>query len=818
MESRRSEQTPEPDERIDSLINEYFERRQSGEDLSPERFAAEHPDSAEQLSPYLRGLLLLDRIRPVTGDMKIPAITGYELLEEIGRGGMGVAYKALQVSTKRIVALKVMLGGAFASQSTRRRFEREVELAARLQHASIVRVLESGDVAGQRYYAMDYVAGIRLDRYLAATQPDLRTTLGILQRICEAVDFAHRHGVIHRDLKPANVLIDQEGNPHILDFGLAKATDQAETEEALTTSVSFAGQVLGTLFYLSPEQAAGTPDQIDPRTDVYALGVLLFEALTGSLPFDTAGRPSQVIQRILEIPPTSPSSLSDQVDGELETIILEALEKDKARRYQSAKEMAEDIGRYLQGEPILAKRPSTLYFLRKKVLKHRRAAVLGAAVVILGLVGLWAESRSRQRELAQARRVALSCQQQVERQWVGPTLGQASALYEQYPELPEAILVWAQAQYHDEETRSHAIQFLEKELERDPSQWACRALLAEIHRATSDVERADALQARVERDAPDTAQAWYLRSLATLDLQRALRCAHQAVQRSPQGEYRALAWDRLAHLRLQTGDLDGALQGADKLMELGQEPGKWTVFKGQVLARQGRFAEAVEQFTQVISTPAGEAASNWIQTAYKYRAHAYRRLKEYAQAVADYTKVVEIAAGRKGTVVWDLYQRATPLWILGRTDEALDDYHRVGIMLGEPFYSDARSFLILHQQGRQREAKEVIQSALRKVQDPWRRQIFRCLAGQLTPDELVADAEARDNREWLCEAYYYAGEVCLLSDRLAEARTWFERCVRTGHEFDLDTAPATPMNEYELAQWRLESLPLSAATSRPQEN
>ncbi|MHC4093380.1 MAG: hypothetical protein ACYSVY_24430, partial [Planctomycetota bacterium] len=541
--------------------------------------------------------------------------------------------------------------------------------------------------------------------------------------------------------------------------------------------------------YLSPEQAAGTPDEIDVRTDVYALGVMLFEALTGSLPFDTSGRPSEVIRRILETAPASPRSLSDRVDDDLETLILKALDREKARRYQSARELAEDLRRYLAGDPILAKRPSNLYVLRKKLRKHRWRVALGAAVAVLVLVGLFAKSRSRQHELARARREAVRCQRVLECEDVAQVLTPAKALYQRYPRLPEAPLVWAQAQYRNEETRESAILFLERGLKHDPSRWARRALLAEIYRATGDAGRADALQAQAEHHAPDTAEAWYLRSFATLDLQRALRCVEQAVQRQASHTW---AWQRLTHLRLRSGDLDGALRGADKLVKLGESARHWGAFKGRVFARQGGFRQAIEQFTRCDE--------------YLDRAHAYRRLKEYDKAVADYARLLE--AREETTVdVWLLYQRATPLWILGRRNEALEDYRRVRIRLGRPFYSDARQYLILREQGRQREAQEVLGAALREVENPsWLRQIFRCLAGQLTPDELVADAVARNHPEKLCEAYYYAGEVCLLSEEPAEAREWFEQCVQTGVEFDPDTTLGTPMNEYELAQWRLESL------------
>ncbi len=807
---------------VAALINEYFDRCQAGEDLDPQRFAAEHPEVADELRPYLEGLTLIDQARsavsgeyraaPPTADAALPAISGYELLEEIGRGGMGVAYKARQVATKRVVAVKVMLAGPFASEAGRRRFAREVELAARLDHPGVVRVLESGTVAGQPYYAMDYVAGVSLARYLTEAARSVRRILELFVQICDTVEGAHQCGVVHRDLKPANVLVDQEGKPHILDFGLAKAVDLSGGHPAsYYTTLSSPGQVMGTLAYLSPEQAAGTPAQVDARTDVYALGVMLFEALTGQLPIDPKGRPSEVLQRILECLPTPPSRLSPRVDDELETIVLKALAKQKQHRYACARELCEDLRRYLTGEPVLARRPSHFYFMCKKLRKHRLRIGLGAVVLVIVIVAAlggmwWSQQRRAQREaaeLAAARSNALRAQQQMELGDIEAGRTAAHAVRSAYPSLPDAVLVGAQALFRDRKTELASVD-LERQHEGAPAYWPSRALLAEICRSRGDPARAEQLAAEATRLMPDSAEGWYLRSLATLNLAAAAEFARRAISRDPM---HLLALSRLARLRVQLGQLDGALEVVQQLVRLQPDDLDSLLLEGEILVRRHDFEQAVTVYTEVMR------AHPECVGAQLFRAQAYRRLKRFDEALADYDALLAPEKVQPGTVpIWHRYQRAAVLWMVGRAAEAVTDYQRVRAVVGRPHYADARRAVILHELGRHEEATAVLEEAQRAADDRWLAQIFACLGGRISPEALARAAEAMAPPSptvlaRACEAFYYAGEACLLKGERDQARAWFHRCVQTGVEFDPQVFLPTPMNEYELAEWRLETLP-----------
>jgi eukaryotic-like serine/threonine-protein kinase len=322
-------------------------------------------------------------------------IGGFRILGKLGEGGMGIVFEAEQKNPTRRVALKVVRGGHFVDESYLRMFRREAETLARLVHPNIAAIYEVGRTDdGQHFFTMELVHGQTLSAYvrdqLGGRHPNreqLRGRLRLFDTICRAVNYAHQRGVIHRDLKPSNIVVTASGDVKILDFGLARITD---ADVAAATVMTEVGSIWGTLPYISPEQARGDSRYIDLRTDVYSLGVILYELLAGSYPYDT--QTVSMVQALRAIAEAAPRRLKksdggEAIDADLQTIAAKALEKEPDRRYQSAAALAEDVERYLASQPILAHPPSAVYQLRKLVARHKLsfAAAGGIAVLLVAL-------------------------------------------------------------------------------------------------------------------------------------------------------------------------------------------------------------------------------------------------------------------------------------------------------------------------------------------------------------------------------------------------------------------------------------------------
>lgn len=396
----------------DLVVAEYRARHRHGDQPAVEEYRQRFPDAFDVLQPLLAGTQVISKTGLISTEVGGPDETfivgvhrkpasqnfsdigDYRIESEVATGGMGIVYRARHTVLNRNVALKMIKAGELASEQEIRRFRTEAEAAANLDHPNIVSVFEVGEHSGRHFYAMSFVEGQSLSELVMEGPVPQKSAVEICRKTAQAVAYAHLHGVIHRDLKPGNILLDADGQPKVTDFGLAR---KVEGDSDLTIT----GQILGTPRFMSPEQAEGRSD-VGPAADIYALGAILYYCLTGRAPFQAA----TVVDTLLQVrnqEPVSPRLLNPEVDRDLETICLKCLHKEAAKRYKSATDLAEDLGRWERREPILARPTSLPERLVKWV--RRRPAVASAAmasIVAMFALGAFLSAASYNEELEQA--------------------------------------------------------------------------------------------------------------------------------------------------------------------------------------------------------------------------------------------------------------------------------------------------------------------------------------------------------------------------------------------------------------------------------
>ena len=423
---------PNPGSERDSHdpLQELIQAELAGPTINDQDFLRLHPQGGESLRRRLKiwrdiqaaerraresfSEVAGERTSGLREDLAIiqAALPGYEVSGCVQHGGQGVVYEARQRGTNRKVAVKLLLDGPLANERQRMRFEREVELIARLNHPNIVTVFEGGAARGRLFYTMSFIEGHPIDEYALISDLTPRQIVGLLIQLARAISYAHRNGVIHRDLKPDNLLVDHAGKPYVMDFGLAEDLWSSDPAQSITAP----GQVLGTLPYMSPEQLGGQDARVDIQSDVYSLGVCLFKLLTDSLPFER-GVPEQIRQRILNDEPLPLRRVirerglllreSNSVNADLEAIVARALSKEKKHRYSSADAMADDLERYLRGEAVTARSDNRLYVIRRKVKKYWLPTSIAAALLI-SIVGAAVSIAVSSRQTAKERDRALA--------------------------------------------------------------------------------------------------------------------------------------------------------------------------------------------------------------------------------------------------------------------------------------------------------------------------------------------------------------------------------------------------------------------------
>ncbi|TWT33425.1 Serine/threonine-protein kinase PrkC [Blastopirellula retiformator] len=464
----------------------------------------------------------------------------YELLNVIARGGMGVVFRARQIDANRIVALKMILSGQLAGQEEIQRFKTEAEAAARLDHPNIVPIFDVGQQMGHHFFTMAFIPGESLFQRMRSSTLSTRGAADIIRTLASAIQYAHSKGIIHRDLKPANILIDEDGNPRITDFGLSKVLDGR-------SELTGTGQLLGTPAYMSPEQASGNMSQVGPLSDVYSLGAILYELIAARVPFSGENVVSLLSQICTQEPP-SLRSISRLADTDIETICMKCLDKSPERRYASAGELADDLGRYLRGEPILARRLTRgqriARWCKRRPLIATLSAGLAASLLIFGTSTLYFAATTRQQGTLVA----------AEREQATEMLDVARLAVNEMAEQAKLLADVPRAETRRQELLAKATEFYTRFVQQRPNDSGLRHQTAVLHQSMGNLFRQLG-----EFDSAEEAFATSIELLTDLQTEEPTAPKHR----------RQLAESYIwLSVLLNPRDIDGALEAVNKAVAI----------------------------------------------------------------------------------------------------------------------------------------------------------------------------------------------------------------------------------------------------------
>ncbi|MFH1226517.1 MAG: tetratricopeptide repeat protein [Planctomycetota bacterium] len=641
----------------------------------------------------------------------------YTIEKKLGQGGMGAVYLALDPALNRRVALKIITSN---DPELLERFQREASAVAKLKHSNIIQVYETGTVPTggsalnkQHYFTMDYIEGVSMEKLIAT--PDktgIQDIARIIQQVASALHYAHSQGIIHRDIKPANILITKQGQAYIADFGLAKQLT------GLDRSLTITGTAVGTPNYMSPEQAQGKKDEIGPRSDIFSLGATMYHCLTGRMAFD-GNELYEVFSKVINVDPPGPSSIIKIIPKDLETICMKCLNKDKARRYQTAEELAQDLKRYLEGEAIAARPVSVITKFRLKVTKNKTASLsIAGAIVILAVVAislLVSSSNKRQliaryrqeanqafdkNQFDQARAICnkllvlspgdeaikdilIKCEtiineREAKKQQEEAQAKEAAAQAQRIVDL-RAQAKAALAKADGAPTPDQKIQIAQEALAIDPTFGDAYQVIGYAHKDKKKWDKAYDYFTKAIKATPTLAYSYYARAEIIENIygkpKEAIPDLEKVLELDPNSH---IGWYAKGCIEAAKIQYDEAIKSYNKAIELYPEYGWAYINRGAAYSNKGEWDKAIADYSKGI-----ELNPKFV-TSYYNRGVAYNKKGEWDKAVADYTRTIELDPKHAGAYCGrgSVYDGKNEL------DKAIADYDRA-IEL-DPRYTQAR--------------------------------------------------------------------------------------------------------------------------------